>query len=327
MSYPVNAEGWVYTDTIYRAVTGSSHYYEVCANKIEMVIDYAMLNSFNIEQRYTDQVIELLQRGEGWSISDGTLKHPLSSMIELACSDGSAKYATALSVPWGDPEIIAYRLVTNDLYHKGKRVVLQEGDFVKEIGLSSMEINTVKNLFVKAVGGWVRNESGILYCRDPAEMPSRNTRQLTVAQVLNAENAKPKESFAQNLADKSFQNHIENLRQQDHENDSPDDIEWDGEGLPPAGVECLMWNGVSDTRVALTYIGAEVGCYIKIENGKEYTIAFDGVRFNPIKTEKERVIEMATIQLGYNCKTEESSSYDDLVNLYDAGMLKLPEAE
>lgn len=113
---------------------------------------------------------------------------------------------------------------------------------------------------------------------------------------------------------------------QDHENDTPctkdgtesdgcTDGEWSGEGLPPVGVECLMWDGHKDTRITMTYIGDGVGCY-KVSDGNEFTIAFSSVTFNPFQTPKQK-----TVAAAYELIKDCSSTMEMLDSLHDFGFL------
>ena len=99
---------------------------------------------------------------------------------------------------------------------------------------------------------------------------------------------------------------------------------WDGSGLPPVGVECeISTNGGA---------GFRVGCVDAYNRDKSAAMfdfcgimdcaSLDHCLFRPLKTEKERVVEVAAQVAGYG---KDATIVPIVIGrLYDAGMLKEP---
>lgn len=67
--------------------------------------------------------------------------------------------------------------------------------------------------------------------------------------------------------------------------------EWDGEGLPPVGVEVMgtfHYDPATAEKWAIKYISKDVGCYMRLADGKEYTFATDSVCLFPIETPEQK---------------------------------------
>ncbi len=336
--YKVNGEGWEFNFDRYRVIIGTT-----CAairsNKKDIEEYVSTLSApaiWTVEQRYSDKQMELEK--DGWIIGKWD-KSPTTGNLLVEIFDETLEelgLGFSNASVWEDA--IAYRPANNDLYHNGERVALREGGYlslasldfyniVRAVGsfdlsgfdhLCTMLVSNVKSNYLLA------NESGALI-----ESNACGKRLLTLAQVLNPENAKgDKSDFPDALSYKSFSEYVG--EPQDHENDTPEpEVSWNGEGLPDVGVWCLMWDGYCDRKVCLTYVGNGVGCY-KLENGKEYTIAFNSVRFNPIQSHRDKVIEKARAEIDSQWDMNLQSAatqdtVDTVINdLYDANMLTLP---
>lgn len=343
MSYTVNAEGWELEGSLYRVTTclyGISCITEFSILEHALTSSALSLDEAVIEQRYTDQQIELLQRGEGWIVWDAGIdsKSPIENglMFDMVLrGGGGGSEKSAHSFCWAECQnltIVAYRLTTNDHYINGKPVVLQEGDWVEEKMstdkyLSCWEV--FKCLSDKAEGTWNIPEGvGKAYFRE-----GMTSRKLTLSQVLNAENAKPSE---EEIREKLFQaggELGEDLRGRDttvseqcedlHENNSPNGIEWKKGTLPPIGIDCEVYT--SGVWKAGFTAGKNKEGNIVVQVGENYIAKGSANSFRPPQTERDKVIEKAIEVQGilspsFDCK-------DDLGRLYDADMLKLPEGE
>ena len=99
---------------------------------------------------------------------------------------------------------------------------------------------------------------------------------------------------------------------------------WNGEGLPPVGVECeLTLDGINRGAVTITYTGDGVFCY-KDSNEVEATGALYCAEFRLLKTEKERVVDAAMYYLGFSGTRDARITAE---KLYDAGLLRMPKGE
>jgi len=63
--------------------------------------------------------------------------------------------------------------------------------------------------------------------------------------------------------------------------------------IPSVGMECLIMYSSSNYKGTITYMGKGVGAYHSKDNDKEYTFAFNSVKFKPIdtRTDKEKAID------------------------------------
>ena len=110
--------------------------------------------------------------------------------------------------------------------------------------------------------------------------------------------------------------------------------EWNGEGLPPVGVECWFnWINQSPEVCTPTYFGNGVGCYID-KRGNEYTMALNTVSFSRIETKQQReererleaIDEMSKIVEMKNGSA--GNAYKKYCTaLYDAGYRKQKDGE
>lgn len=197
VNYTVNREGWESSDGHYRVVNPST------GNLVEFpswkeALSFLMSGpyykaSYEIEQRYTDQQIELLRRNEKWEVGKwkecpinyGLVIDNLRSEEE---ENGSYYISNSGLIDWRF--VSAYRLTNNDLYCEGKRVKLKEGDWTYNGSLSGEELIYLCQLI---------SDAGLVFDQDKkitvisSGSVNKRVRQLTVPQILNAENAKLKE--------------------------------------------------------------------------------------------------------------------------------------
>jgi hypothetical protein len=113
---------------------------------------------------------------------------------------------------------------------------------------------------------------------------------------------------------------------------------WDGNGLPPVGVECefrkkggqisdetpVEWQhckviAITRAYVILRHIG------YGFSDNHECSHHLSDIEFRPIRTDRERVVEAALEKLK-DCGLWQCSK-EDLQQLYDAGFLRMPEGE
>ena len=102
-----------------------------------------------------------------------------------------------------------------------------------------------------------------------------------------------------------------------------------GETLPPVGAECeyettFFTIGTIKTGrcKVIAYYGNKV--WVDIAGQTEFVISLDVIKFRPLKTERERVIEAAMRVGGLRKRHGAKEIYG---SLYDAGMLVIPEGE
>ena len=94
-----------------------------------------------------------------------------------------------------------------------------------------------------------------------------------------------------------------------------DSKEWNGEGLPPVGVECEVLFLFNWIRCKI--IGTDGPAVVFAVDGAGYDASTDASDFRPIRTHKQRVIESAMSGI--------DPSFKWLVeNLYDSGRLSMP---
>jgi len=67
------------------------------------------------------------------------------------------------------------------------------------------------------------------------------------------------------------------------------EVFWDGKGLPPVGCICEILPAYQ--KVKITYIGQNVGCYVDLLNGIEFSMTLSSVCFMPIKSAQNKTIE------------------------------------
>lgn len=124
----------------------------------------------------------------------------------------------------------------------------------------------------------------------------------------------------------------------------PEPVAWDGEGLPPVGVEC-EYSCVTGGHECDNWFKCEVldigqrGFTIishHLKTDGDFRVQFFkacNIKFRPIKTERGKVYEFALKQLWKEYDAVyQSQAVQDVMNqvvldLYDAGMLKMPEGE
>ena len=159
-------------------------------------------------------------------------------------------------------------------------------------------------------------------------------RLLTLAQVMNAENAKSKEfkgcvivetedkptKYDGGVYFHKMMGVAQSLLNTDHENDTPEP-EWSGEGLPTVGVECeyISRAGINYKWCKIKHKGQK---YILVgtKNNSELCLNIRTTNFRPLQSEREKVIEKALQIYSVNkcCPVMANK-------LYNAGMLKMPE--
>lgn len=99
---------------------------------------------------------------------------------------------------------------------------------------------------------------------------------------------------------------------------------WNGEGLPPVGVEC-----------EIAMISAPVKIVAHVKEGEDTIAVYQCLKendwgahsankFRPLKTEKERVVDYWLAKMPYPVG---KSTKMDIDALYDAGALKMPGGE
>ena len=98
---------------------------------------------------------------------------------------------------------------------------------------------------------------------------------------------------------------------------------WNGEGLPPVGVECYLQLAFNDMGECLiTYMGDGVFCYRQNSSGNEYTGSVRDTVFRSIKSDRENWIDAA---LHVEAELQDNYKPHELIEaLYDAGLAKLP---
>lgn len=344
--YTVNGEGWSKSEYLYRyrSLAGATNWEFKTEPKNTDVNSYWV-----VEQRYTDQQIELLQKDDGWIVwTAGDGKPDSTLKVTLINSVGASIDLIVGDISKDDWDIsTAYRLLNNDLYINGKRVVLQEGDWV-ESNTDDFDTRSVVKVFRDCRFN-VGYQAGSVTAGGTAV---NKLRKLTVAQVLNAENAKLEqvnyiepvevhESWPDELIfDKDIQGRVDDTTVSDqhkdlHENDSLDEIEWGGQGSLPLGIE-----------IEFAYAGEEfegrTTSIIAIDNG-EFWAKLNGnaksnlyklklFKFRPLQTEREKVVEKALIPFLAEhgeviSKIELGLIEEAFLYAYDAGILKLPEGE
>lgn len=100
---------------------------------------------------------------------------------------------------------------------------------------------------------------------------------------------------------------------------------WNGEGLPPVGVECYLQLAFNDMGECLiTYMGDGVFCYRQNSSGNEYTGSVRDTVFRSIKSDREKWIDAA---LHVEAELQDNYQPHELIEaLYDAGLGKLSES-
>lgn len=100
--------------------------------------------------------------------------------------------------------------------------------------------------------------------------------------------------------------------------------EWNGEGLPPVGIECSVQLAFNDMgKCKITYIGDGVFCYRQLSSGNEYTGSISDTVFRPIQTDREKWMGAA---LHVEAEMHDSYQPHELLQaLYDEGLGKMPD--
>jgi len=98
------------------------------------------------------------------------------------------------------------------------------------------------------------------------------------------------------------------------------EVFWDGKGLPPMGCICEILPAYQ--KVKITYIGQNVGCYVDLLNGIEFSMSLSSVSFKPIKSEREKAIEDMTNMIRDVDKMASVGTVSRLIaeQLYDKGI-------
>lgn len=327
--YPVNGEEWSYSDTLYRGENADGQVFESAT--LEPV---AFMNK--IEQRYTDQQIELLQKDDGWNVwtaGDGMPCLDPKTRLDIVCSNGESGNKLELNEACWDhhSSVIAYRLTNNDHYKDGVRVVLQEGDYVaQETSMSEYYdcYGVCDKLSDEVYGSWLSTEkiSRISF------KEGMRTRKLTVAQVLNAENAKGKEVEGQ------YDNLVTITTDNNHligpalglpgdyspldENDTPEP-EWKEGELPSDGTKCeAVWEespdgGAMGWQIVKFKRGFDSKLWFS-HNANEIVIPAHCVTFRPIQSERDKVIEsIKSLLVPYIRQYKHNNGDDGFVFGYD----------
>ena len=109
-----------------------------------------------------------------------------------------------------------------------------------------------------------------------------------------------------------------------------DVAEWDGKGLPPIGVPVEFrinaWGSWSQHTITvhLYFHESETMC-ASTDNEKSFSGDYNRYEFRPVQTDKQRLIEKATVVINYTGLTENNHQSHIVASaLYIAGMLKEP---
>tara|TARA_R110000851_G_scaffold187318_1_gene337174 strand:+ start:62212 stop:63240 length:1029 start_codon:yes stop_codon:yes gene_type:complete len=330
-TYPVNGEGWPKSDDYYRVVykqeNVSSVYFASKGDFISSTETIHENSGVKLEQRYTCQQIKLLQKDERWIVWKYDEKPvALNITVDLHTNCGAVfpSEKSRECIDWENVD--AYRLTTNDLYIEGKRIVLGDGDYVDIMSLSE---NDVQKLCDKAT--WHQPYSYFVIGTGEAK------RELTLAQVLNAENAKSDIQKAAELAIEKINNMTVDELQKEfdkaagglvagafnhQENDTPEP-----EYMPKVGEEVTVHNDLDfDMSYGQDVIGSDVevlslfncgGVKVAAVKAHDGAYCFRVEMLRPIQTPRERVIEKAILETDHNWRRE-----DMIAHLYDIGMLK-----
>lgn len=74
-------------------------------------------------------------------------------------------------------------------------------------------------------------------------------------------------------------------------------VEWNGEGLPPVGCECELYDSESGWEVVFVkYVGNKT-VVVDLLDGDEYSFELSTCEFRPLRTEAERKREEAIAAL------------------------------
>jgi len=98
---------------------------------------------------------------------------------------------------------------------------------------------------------------------------------------------------------------------------------WNGEGLPPVGVECEAWYAKGDWVVGKVIAHDEIdGTPVAVfKDGERYT-AFTACCLRPLKTEKERVVDAVMEVAGFG-----ENMRHGLNKAFEANALRMPKGE
>jgi len=98
------------------------------------------------------------------------------------------------------------------------------------------------------------------------------------------------------------------------------EVFWDGKGLPPMGCICEILPAYQ--KVEITYIGQNVGCYVDLLSGIEFSMSLSSVSFKPIKSEREKAIDYIGHKILEVDGMAFSGKFSKLiaVHLYDSGI-------
>lgn len=121
---------------------------------------------------------------------------------------------------------------------------------------------------------------------------------------------------------------IEYTKLQDHENDTPSEPEWSGEGLPPVGTVCE----VKVNKDAQGFLICTVICLsdewavMLIKPIGEVAYKLAKLEFRPIQSKRDKVIEAGAQAINYGGMTDNIDHARKIATkLYDLGMIVIGE--
>lgn len=97
---------------------------------------------------------------------------------------------------------------------------------------------------------------------------------------------------------------------------------WNGEGLPPVGIECEREVPRGWSRCRINYVSSSLIVYQMMDSGNEHASTLTAFKFRPIRTEAERNREAAIAEMASTTKPCGHAIYDICAQLYDAGYRK-----
>lgn len=180
---------------------------------------------------------------DGWTINNGACPWDKLAMVEVVYIDGKESIVTALTddsdkfhkqitgTRWAskfgfigrDDDIKASRLITNDRYIDGKRIELQEGDYIGET-LTARDSKKAAYVFRLLFNSYYYESNENMEVTKCGISKDSSLRKLTLAQVLNAENAAPSVTVAPKELSDVMMQFPGGVAIEDHELDAPNDV-------------------------------------------------------------------------------------------------------
>ncbi|MCS7522502.1 hypothetical protein N0070_19850 [Pseudomonas aeruginosa] len=103
--------------------------------------------------------------------------------------------------------------------------------------------------------------------------------------------------------------------------DRPEKVEWDGQGLPPVGIECETWHVYQPDDITIRKI-LFMGSSLVVMSDKfrgEVTGRLEKVQFRPIRTPEQIAAEEREKAIEEMCFAEETLTVKQAKALYEAG--------